>query len=406
MPEMTLSAAKEVVAKAIEYEAWAWDDPANVTDEMVVQTADNLVAACRQASQGGSIADAVMEILFAASVEPLSEPSRAAYTQRFGSLPASNGNAAAAPVTSEDASAMARAAAAPTTEPQPSASSEPADSPAPAAGDISDVFPGYDDLKAADVKKAVLASAASGDLSSEEWERIKAYEAATEERKSILSLEPEFKAPEPEPVPAPTTTSGQGSFTVSGPGVLSQTYAYNQTPGEGDSVSAFYAGSEQSRAQQENLPIPGNVDFSQHPPMLPIDITTVSDQELSRVATQFHSCFARAQWLQSQEEGRERAAEHLEREAERDAYVQAYELHKNQIPEEKRTQPTALEAARKAAERDAETSQHVRDYRSRKVRHGIDARELRALAGGYDKAVWRINEELKRRAQLSTSRAS
>jgi hypothetical protein len=140
--------------------------------------------------------------------------------------------------------------------------------------------------------------------------------------------------------------------------------------------------------------------------VLPIDITTTGDQELSRVATQFHSCFARAQWLQSQEEGRERAAEHLEREAERDAYVQAYELHRNEIPEEKRTQPTALEAARKAAERDAEMADPVRHYRSRKVRHGIDARELRALASGYDKAVWRVNEELDRRARLSTTKPS
>lgn len=379
---MTLNAAKEVVAKAIQYDAWAWDDPESVTDELVMQTADNLVNVCRNASQSGSVADAVLEILFAASVEPLSEPSRAAYTQRFGALPASNGNAAG-PAPGDVMEAAGEAARGGERESEP---------------DISDIFPGYDDLKVADIKKAILGSAASGDLSPEEWERIKAYEAATEERKSILTLEPEFKAPEPEPV-SDTVTVDQTGEQLN----VSATHTFG---GASDSVDAFYAGQSSSRAQQENLPIPGNVDFSQQPPTLPIDITTVSDQELSRVATQFHSCFARAQWLQSQEEGRERAAEHLEREAERDAYVRAYELHKSEIPEEKRTQPTALEAARKAAERDAEMAQHVRDYRSRKVRHGIDARELRALAGGYDKAVWRINEELERRARLSSSRTS
>jgi hypothetical protein len=58
-------------------------------------------------------------------------------------------------------------------------------------------------------------------------------------------------------------------------------------------------------------------------------------------------------------------AEHLEREAERDAFVRAYELHKQQIPEEKRTQPTALEAARKQAEKDAELADPVRTWRNR-----------------------------------------
>jgi hypothetical protein len=137
--------------------------------------------------------------------------------------------------------------------------------------------------------------------------------------------------------------------------------------------------------------------------MLPIDITSTDDKELSRIATMFHSCFARAQWLLSQEEGRRDHAEHLEREAERDAYVRSYSEHQEAIPEEKKTQPTALEAARKAAERDAETAADVRRYRSAKVGHAIDARELKALAVGYDKAVWRINEELDRRARLQTN---
>jgi hypothetical protein len=65
-----------------------------------------------------------------------------------------------------------------------------------------------------------------------------------------------------------------------------------------------------------------------------------------------------------------------------------------------------VENARRAAGHDADGATAVRSYRSRKVRHGIDARELKALAAGYDKAVWRINEELSRRARLATTRPS
>ena len=40
------------------------------------------------------------------------------------------------------------------------------------------------------------------------------------------------------------------------------------------------------------------------------------------------------------------------------------------------------------------------------ISRGIDARELKALASGYDKAVWRIIEALERRARLATTRPS
>jgi hypothetical protein len=83
--------------------------------------------------------------------------------------------------------------------------------------------------------------------------------------------------------------------------------------------------------------------------------------------------------------------------------VRSYELHKQQIPEEKRSQPTALEAARKQAEKDAELNDPVRTWRSRRVRHGVEVRELKALATGYDKAVWRVDKELDRRARLATT---
>jgi hypothetical protein len=424
MPDLTIDVAKAVVDKAIAHDAWAWDDAAAVTDELQVTTAQTLIDAATQASHNNSVADAVIAILHAANVEPQSAATRERYDEyvrkineasALASTPKTNGNA---PVEHASATPPAEPSApvgfgTPTSSQEqgsPDSSVEADSTSAPAStADISDIFPGYDDLKAADVKKAILASVASGDLSEDEWLRIRDYESLNEERKSILSLEPEFPAPEPEPTPEPALAPGahQGPDRSGGvsTGFVSDSNSGITHTG-GDDVHAFYEGGSPSRAQQESLPLPAEVDIAATPPVLPIDITTTGDQELSRVATQFHSCFARAQWLQSQEEGRERAAEHLEREAERDAYVQAYELHRNEIPEEKRTQPTALEAARKAAERDAEMADPVRHYRSRKVRHGIDARELRALASGYDKAVWRVNEELDRRARLSTTKPS
>jgi hypothetical protein len=384
MPEMTLDAAKAVVEKAVEFEAWTWDEPSAVTDELIASTAKMLLDATTQAAQNDSVAPAVLEILKVADVAGTVEMSKTtleAYEQRFGKVQ-TNGHAPAAP--SEQAPPAVDSAPEPEQE---------------QALDISDIFPGYDDLKAADIKKAIVDSAASGDLSEEEWERIKAYEEANEDRKTIRTLVPEFKAPEPEPAPEPQSTASGFS------GVVQPDNSTNVDALGSDGVSVFYQGTEPTRAQQERLPIPGQVDTSQHPPILPIDITTVADAELSRIATQFHSCFAFAQWLQSQEEGRERAAEHLENEAHHDAYVAALAQHESAIPDDKRT-AAAVENARRAAGHDADGATAVRSYRSRKVRHGIDARELKALAAGYDKAVWRINEELSRRARLATTRPS
>lgn len=408
MSERTIEEAKAIVAKAIEFHAWTWDDLAQAENpDEVRSTAEQLVRAAVTASERGLIADAVLEILHVSGQAPQSDSTRAAYAARFGeSAPqaAANGQPAAASsgtsafgapsVSAQDASAMAKASAPETS--QSSALGEPADSPAPAAGElpsIDDVFPGYDDMKVKDIKAAVLASAASGDLSEEEWTRIRAYEAANEERKTILSLQPEFKQPEPEPAP---TTFAQP--TTHKP----EQFDPRSTDDATESLEAVYQGEAISRAQQESLPIPSRVDTSQHPPVLPIDITNVSDQELSRIATQYHSCYAFAEWLRSQEEGRERAAEQLEQDAHRDAFTQALVNHESAIPEDKRT-ASAVENARRSAGHDADSSGPVKTWRTRKVRHGIEVRELKALANGYDKAVWRINEELDRRARLSTT---
>jgi hypothetical protein len=392
----TLEAAKEIVDAGIKFGAWKWDDPDTSVDEVKIQeAAEKLVDASTQLSQNGSINEAVLEILRVAQVEPGSDATRQAYVARFGGAApvASNGNGTPAP---------------PEAQPQPAAPAASAFGGQPAAAppesvqeaaeaadqsgnviDISKIFPGYDDLKVADIKKAILESAAGGDLSPEEWEIIKGYEAAHEERKTILKLEPEFKAPEPEPSPVAFTATGAGAPPSSNDDVpLDQVY----TDGP-------------RRASQEGMAFPQDANPNVAP--LPIDLTALTDQQITEYGTRYHSLFARAQWLISQEEGRAAVAEHLEREAERDAFVQSYELHKSSIPEEKRSQPTALEAARKQAEKDAESAESVRTWRSRKVRHNVEVRELKALSNGYDKTVWRVDKELDRRMrQQTTGRAA
>jgi len=406
MPELTFDVAKRVVDKAIENGAFDWGGEDAHSEALVIERAGELLELVLQAAQNKSVAQAVLEILHAAEVDPsvMSPETLEAYKQRFGPVESSNGHAPeASPAPSEATASNTSSAfdtsgtAAPGTgadNPEPDTSEAP-------ALDISDIFPGYDDLKAADIKKAILESAYTGDLTEEELERIKAYEAANEDRKTIRELQPEFKQDEPEPAPEPTAlpTAEQAGVTPMGVGSA-------PAPPAQDSVEDRYKGNAPTRAQQEGLPLPQRVDFSQHPPILPIDITTVSDQELSRIATQFHSSFAYAQWLQSQEEGRERYAEHLEHEAHHDAYLRAYENHKSAIPADKMT-GTALENARRQADKDADGAEPVRKYRAAKVRHSVDARELKALASGYDKSVWRINEEMDRRArQATTARAT
>jgi hypothetical protein len=412
--EITLDRAKAIVSKGIEHGAWDWDDSSDVTDDKVMKAADRLIDVATQASTKGSVNDAVLEILHVAQVVPASEQTREAYVARFGTdalagapaASAASSVGAFAQPTPADVSAMARASS-PPVEPQSSAPSEPAHSPASAAGgiDINSIYPGYDDQKVAEIKKAVLHFASIGDLTPEEWEQIKVYEAAHEERKTILSLQPEFKAPEPEPTPVIPSAAQAGVSAFGGGGAPPQSsvefFANGAREGnDGDSVAAFYNGESISRAQQEQLPIPPQT--TGEGVVMPIDITNTSDQELSRLATAYHSLFARTQWLISQEEGRERAAEQLEHDTHRDAYVKAYENHKGAIPEGK-SGPTALDAARKLAEKDADGAQEVSTWRTRKVRHGIDARELKALSAGYDKAVFRINDELERRTRLATS---
>jgi hypothetical protein len=171
MPDLTIDVAKAVVDKAIAHDAWAWDDAAAVTDELQVTTAQTLIDAATQASHNNSVADAVIAILHAANVEPQSAATRERYDEyvrkineasALASTPKTNGNA---PVEHASATPPAEPSApvgfgTPTSSQEqgsPDSSVEADSTSAPAStADISDIFPGYDDLKAADVKKAIL----------------------------------------------------------------------------------------------------------------------------------------------------------------------------------------------------------------------------------------------------------
>jgi hypothetical protein len=412
MPELSLETAKAIVVKAVEYGGLDKSELENATDETYLARSKEVLEIVEQADLSGSINESVLEVLHAAGIAPQSEQTTAAYNQRFGSTAASNGSTQTSPAPSEAQGPDSREQASPgpvgSEADSLPVSDEPAREAAPAEEiDISSIFPGYDDQKVADIKKAILFSCADGSMTAEEWEQIKAYEAAHEERKTILSLKPEFKAPEPEPVPdpAPVTTGAFAQPTTSTTSVSQFTLAGGEggagTPlqsDNGDSITAFYNGETISRAHQEGLPIPPQT--TDEGVVMPIDITGIPDPQLSELATRFHSSFARTEWLLSQETNRATAAEHIEHESHRDAYIRAYEMHKSAIPEEKRG-PTALDAARKLAEKDADDAAKVREFRSKKIRHQMDANELKALARVYDRSVWRITDELQRRGMVA-----
>lgn len=348
MPQMTEPMAREILRVGAKYEAWEGatigQTPESIPLEQAYVDAAELVKMARSAHDNGSVADAVKEILFAAQVEP------------------SAGDG------------------------QPSG--DPA--PAPAEGgapDISSIYPGYDEQKAKDIVTAIKESAASGDLSREEWAAIKAYEAANEERKSILELEPNFQ---PKPVPAPAAAAPAGDAPAGD-------YASAK-----DLERAYGDGSlGMDRITQEHLPIPPV--YSGDEPVLPVDITAISHQELSRLAMTFHSLEARTLHVLSQEEGRAEAATSLRQDAHRAAFSHHFEQIKGGI--EKQT-GTALEAARSEANKLADDDQAVTKWRSRERRHGIEARSIKGLLDGYERATARLSREQTRREKLASTNGS
>jgi hypothetical protein len=251
--------------------------------------------------------------------------------------------------------------------------------------EIESVFPGYDDLKVSQIIEAITEEAAAGNLSEKEFQIILAYEEANEGRKKILELKPEFKAPEPEPVPEPSPAP-------------SQTQDIDKPQG-GDLKKLYQEGKLGSeRINQEVLvtpPAPPDGHFS-----LPVDITAISDEDLSRLTMAFHSHEARTLWLESQESGRREVCDRLASDAWADSFAREY----SRLKTDAKDTASAIENARSEAKHLADVDETVRTWRNRAVNHSAEARQLKALAEGYEKAVARLSREQSRRERLAEGR--
>jgi hypothetical protein len=341
MPDLTVDVAREVVKIAIARNAYSWDGGIDRSGDEVEVV---------------QIATDLIERATTALNKGIKNPNIDAILEAAGSAP-TNGHVeqtspAPAPSEAQETRSKEQASSSPV------GSAEPVKEAAPAAGeavDIESIYPGYDSQTVDGIIKAITHFASTGDLLEEEWLQILAYEASHEAREEILKLVPTFKSDEPEPAPeapepviVPESTIGPVAEPV----------------GDND-LEASYHGANPSRAAQERLPIPP-MPQTDAALVMPVDITAVG-------------------------------------EAHRDAFAQSVARHESAIPDDKRT-ASAVENARRQAGHDADSAQPVRVWRSRKIDHGIQARELKALAAIYDKAVWRINEELQRRSRLATTR--
>lgn len=381
MADMTSAMALEIVAQATKYSAYevttlpAGANPGEMTveeikqhvkldDDVLKRDAAGLVQLARNANDRGINTDGVGEILFAALVEPTKEAPNAydwVYARHPDVTP---------PAPSDDSSPAASQPAA--TDGSGEASNV----------DINSIVPKYDDRKVVDLKKVIMDAAASGDLTEQEWEQIKAYESATEERKSILSLEPVFKKPEPAASAAPLDTS--------------PTAGYASQAGLQAAYDSGALGTD--RITQENIPIPGQ--YSGDEPVLPVDITQISPQDLSRLSMRFYSLKARLVWLASQEAGRRDVADHLARESWADAFKSSFEKLKGAI--EKET-AAAIDNARSEAKHTADVDETVRKWRNRSTRHAAETRSLDALVANHEDASVRLSREQTRREKLASS---
>lgn len=376
MPDMTLAMAREILKQGHKYDAWEGDLD-KVSDEQALKDAGELVQLATNAFDGGVRSDAVMEILFACTVEPPAEqPDK--YDEVYARHPDADKPAATEPEASEGG-AKGNAFEGATDDSGAGGDND------EKSIDINSIVPGYDDVSKTKLVKAITGAAASGDLTPEEWEQIKAYEAANEERKSILELELEFKKPEPKPAPksAPSAAGDDKPNSEYGdPAALAGAY-------EDGTVGT-------DRVVQQGLPVPK--PYQGEEPILPVDITETSDKELSRLTMRFHALEAHTLWLASQEAGRRDVCAGLAQDAWDDAFSREFARLKEDL--EKET-ASAIENVRSEAKHSANIDETVRTWKTRERRHASEARSLSALAEGYEKGAARLSREQTRRERLT-----
>lgn len=399
MSDMSLQMAREIITQASKYDAWE-GDPAQVTDDQAVKDAKELVQLSTNAYNGAVRSDAVMEILFACKIQPPADEPRK-YDEVYARHPDAAPPAAQQPAEQETTAAPPTNPLAAAAQASGNAGLDAFDKQAkqinnagaqteeerqktgdPGFIDINSIVPGYDDAPKKKLEEAIMSAAASGDLNEDEWEKIKAYEAVNEERKSILSLEPQFKKPEPPPsapasAPASADTSNYGD-----PAALAAAYQ-DGTVGT-------------DRVTQQALPVPKKYEGEE--PLLPIDITEESDKDLSRLTMRFHALEAHTIWLASQEEGRRDVCAGLSSDAWDDAFGREFARLKEGLDKET---ASAIENVRSEAKHSANSDESVRTWKTRERRHAAEARSLKALAEGYEKAAARLSREQTRREKLT-----
>jgi hypothetical protein len=348
---MDAATARKVIEVAVKHDGYEGDVPSE--DKQLIADGEQLLAMIQGAYTNGVRSDAALELLRAAGADPDTYPD--AYAGHEGAKPDT-------------------APAEKTTEPAPEAASGVDIAP----DSIESIFPGYDDQKVKQIKEAITESAASGDLTEEEFRLIQAYEEANEGRKGILELAPEFK-----PKPAPKPASSQPAQPVG-------------EYGDSDAYAAAYEGGTlgMQRVAQEALTIPGKPEGDE--PLLPVDLTGESHQEIARLYTFFTNLEARGHWLVSQEEGRSAACAHLEHDAMRDQTA-----HFLGAMEYDRDKPTHAERAEKEAKAQAESSDAVTIWRARRRQHEAEARSLRGLVAGWSLKRERCSREQTRREKMA-----
>lgn len=400
---LTAEAAADLMKVAVECGAWTQAIPAD--QSTMVKTADTIMGHALTAYANETRTEPILNLLFAGKVQPTATLDYADVYVSHGVQPPPQPGAPVATTAVPNAfQQVAQAgptpvAAAPAPAPTPVAAPV-AFQPVAAAPsavvqtleqagaqiEIESIFPGYDDYKVKDILAAIDKAAADGDLSPAEWEQIKAYEQANDQRPAIIGHQPAFKAPEPVTVVADFTTVASQIVQAPDAGGYSIETAY-------DSNQLGF-----QRALQESLPEPPQ--WQGGVPVLPVDITQVSPEEVTRLAMQFNSLLARTTWILSQEEGRAKATAHLESDYHRVAYTNALEHGKGAM---EKVTASALTELRQQATAVADADLTVKKWRDLKVQHQIEAGDLKARIAGYDSTIDRLSREQTRREKIAGS---
>lgn len=127
-----------------------------------------------------------------------------------------------------------------------------------------------------------------------------------------------------------------------------------------------------AKIKKERLPIPDEIEGS--PPILPKDISKLSDSDLRSLHSQFNACLARTNWLLALEEADELSTRHLV-----DYHEAKYvKEHSGEINESTK-KPKAIGTL----EAEALLDEDVKDWQEKHQNHVIEVKLLKSLRDIY-----------------------